>query len=49
MLARKSKSAETFSIVRNLFNVANEKRESTLTGIEDEISFEVPILPDIYG
>ena len=48
-LAIYSTTADTYAIVRNLFKVANQERESDMIGADDDISFEVPILPDIYG
>ena len=34
---------------RALFNIAAEKMQLWITGSPDGCTFEVPILPDIYG
>ena len=35
--------------MKDLFKVANLKKQLWITGADDGCSFEVPILPDIYG
>ena len=35
--------------MKDLFNVANMKKQLWITGADDGCIFEVPILPDIYG
>ena len=44
-----AQAEDTFSSAHELFAVASEEKEYEITGAEGEISFEIPILPDIYG
>lgn len=44
-----AQATDTYTGARELFKATSEKKEYGITGAEGEISFEVPILPDIYG